>query len=89
MIAGEKLNDALYALNGVLVHARAMAFEQAPHQKLAKVLDIAELLPMLFLERRDATESFRDQLEALAEIDEGFTLALLRFDGEASFSASR
>jgi hypothetical protein len=88
MISGEKHNDALYALNGVLIHARTLAFEQAPHQKLAKVLDIAELLPMLFLERRDATESFRGQLEALVEIDEGFTLALLRFDGEARFSTS-
>ncbi len=89
MITNEKHDDALYALNGVLIHARILAFEQAPHQKLAEVLDIAELLPMLFLERRDATAFFRGLLEALIEIDKGFTLALQRFDGETSFIRSR
>lgn len=81
MIAQGKLNEALYALNAVLVQARMMAFEQVPHQTLAKVLDVAELLPTLIAREEDTTAEFRSQLEGLVRIDVGFTQALQRFDG--------
>ena len=83
MITSTKLNSALYALNAILVHARTMAFEQAPHQKIAKVLDEAELLPMLIARNDDTSSQFRMQLEALVQIDPGFGVALQRFDEKA------
>jgi hypothetical protein len=81
MIAQDKMNDALYALNAVLVHARTMAFEHAAHGDLARVLDVAELLPMLIAENADATAQFRGHLEALVQMNAGFGFALERFDG--------
>ena len=80
MIAQDKINSALHALNAVLVQARLMAFERAPHEELAKVLDIAELLPTLIARQDDTTEKFRGQLEALVQLNEGFGVALQRFD---------
>lgn len=58
MIAQDTLMNALYALNAVLVQARLMALERAPHDKIAKVLDVAELLPMLIAEKDEATAPF-------------------------------
>lgn len=86
MIIAHKWNNALYAINAVLVQARVMASEQAPYGKIAKVLDIAELLPMLIVRRDDTTSDFRAHLEGLVRIDPGFGIALQRFDGEYSFS---
>ena len=82
MIAPTKLTDALYALNAVLVQARMMAFEKAPHQTLGKVLDVAELLPMLMTRKDDMTAEFRSHLEDLVRVDAGFAQALQRFDGD-------
>ncbi len=80
MIAQDKMKPALFALNAVLVHARTMAFEEAPHATLAKVLDIAEVLPMLVARPDDTTREFRLHLESLVSIDERFSSALRRFD---------
>jgi hypothetical protein len=82
MIRHEKLTDALYALNAVLVEARTMAFEERPHELIARVLDVAELLPMLIARVDDSTAQFREHLEELVSLDEGFGQALQRFDGE-------
>jgi hypothetical protein len=82
MIADGRLNDALYALNAVLVQARFMAFEQRPHEIIAQVLDEAELLPMLIARKDDTTDEFRAHLEELIRIDEAFSCALQRFDAE-------
>jgi hypothetical protein len=84
MIAQGKLKDALYALNSVLVVARTMAFEQSPHQALARVLDIAELLPMLIARTDDTAAEFRSYLEDLVRIDDRFGVAMQRFDGDHS-----
>jgi hypothetical protein len=81
MIAEGKLNDALYALNAVLVQARLMAFEQKPHETIARVLDEAEILPMLITRKDDTTGEFRAHLEELVRVDEAFAHALQRFDG--------
>jgi hypothetical protein len=80
MVPPEKLKNALNALNGVLVQARMMAFEGAPHKELAKVLDVAEYLPMLLIEKDDVTAQFRAQLEGLVQMNEAFGFALQRFD---------
>jgi hypothetical protein len=80
MIRTVKQDAALYALNSVLVRARMMAFQQEPHDKIAKVLDVAELLPMLIARRDDTTAEFRLHLEGLLSIDPSFGAALDRFD---------
>ncbi|MFO0697508.1 MAG: hypothetical protein U0230_28275 [Polyangiales bacterium] len=82
MIRADEHRQALRAINYVLVYARLMAYEQASHQDLAYVLDIAEYLPMLMLEERDCTSRFRDQLEGLAARLPSFGVALERFDHE-------
>jgi hypothetical protein len=82
MITDDKVNHALHALNNVLVVARMMAYERAPHEALAEVLDTAEYLPMLMLETRDRTAEFRVQLEGLVSIHPSFASAVQRFDGE-------
>jgi hypothetical protein len=82
MIAHGKMDNALHALNAVLVQARWMAFERAPHEELAKVLDVAELLPMLISRRDETTAQFRGHLEDLVQMNAGFGFALQRFDRE-------
>lgn len=82
MMAHGKLNDALHALNVVLVQARLQAFRRVPHEALAKVLDVAELLPMLIARADDTTAEFRTHLEDLVRIDPGFAQAVQRFDGD-------
>ena len=83
MIRPEKYENALRALNTVLVCARQMAYEKASHDQLADVLDVAEELPTLFLRKDDMTSYFRDALQGLAAKHAGFGLAVETFDGRA------
>ncbi len=83
MIAAEKERVALWSLNAVLVIARAMAYEKAPHELLAEVLDTAEYLPLLLLHAADETAHFRDMLADLADRDARFQIAVDRFDAGA------
>lgn len=82
MVKPEKQEPALLAINAVLVLARAMAYEKAPHAAIADVLDSAEYLPMLLLEATDQTALFRATLDGLASRYPGFNLALQKFDAE-------
>ena len=66
MIREAHAKNALYAINEILVWARTIAFEGQPHQKLAKLLDAAEELPMLIARDDDTTDEFRSALEGLA-----------------------
>jgi len=80
VITAEKERAALWALNAVLVMARALAYETAPHDHLADVLDTAEYLPLLLLHTNDETAHFRDMLVDLADRDPRFQIAVDRFD---------
>lgn len=80
MIDEKKEEAALLAIHAVLVLARAMAYNKAPHEEIAAVLDDAELLPMLILRNTDQTEFFRMMLKGLAERFPGFGGALDAFD---------
>jgi hypothetical protein len=80
MVTEGKTKQALSALNAVLVHARTLAFERRPHELLANVLDIAELLPTLIFRADDTTADFRAHLEDLVALDAGFEVALERYD---------
>lgn len=80
MIPQERLSGALAALNWILVHARTLAREQAPHARLERMFDTAEVLPMLILEPTDRTDAFRAHLEDLVERDPALRPALDGFD---------
>ncbi len=82
MIRQDKIANALRALNTILVWARKMAYEKANHDDIAEVLDVAELLPMLFLRDEDMTDQFRGLIAEFAPKYNGFAWALQRFDAE-------
>lgn len=67
MIRPEKVPNALYALQGVLVRARTMAYEGAPGEELADLLDTAEILPRFIASEEDETDRFRQHLEEVAK----------------------
>jgi hypothetical protein len=66
MIRPDKLKGAMNALNKILVRARYMACGKEPHERIAEVLDAAELLPMLVISEKDETGVFGGMLEDLA-----------------------
>ncbi len=80
MIAKEKEQNALCALNSVLVLARKMAYDGVSGAAIAEVLDVAEYLPRLMAAQEDRTESFRSHLVDLAAKRPEFNLALRHFD---------
>jgi hypothetical protein len=79
MIQPSKQSNALAAINAVLILARKLAYE-GKSKDVAEVLDTAEYLPMLMLDARDCTSTFRDQLVGLVTRRPAFSLALERFD---------
>jgi len=67
MIPPNQLPSALYALQGVLIKARQMAYCGAPSMEIADILDSAENLPRLIASETDETDRFRRCLVAIAE----------------------
>jgi hypothetical protein len=81
MIDDDKQKPALRAINAVLVLARSLAYD-GNAAAVARVLDVAEYLPLLMLDSKDCTAQFRGHLLDLVKDDPRFDLALRRFDGE-------
>lgn len=79
MITPDKFPNALYALQGVLIRARAMTNEPDKAKELAALLDYAEYLPSLIAKQTDETNTFRAALE---EVGKRYQCAfvLQRFD---------
>ena len=84
MIREENRKGALTALHDVLVCLRMMAYEKAPHEDLAKILDAMEELPTLFEQREDLTDYYRSVLSELAQLHESFGIAVASFDSNRS-----
>ena len=80
MIANNKFQNSFRALNYILVLGRQMAYDEAPHEDIASVLDIAEYLPRLFADPADCTAAFRSQVLHLATRWPQFSRALEYFD---------
>lgn len=80
MIAPEKLQNALCALNRLLVVARTMAYQRKDHSDLAAVLDVAEYLPRLLSTETEDSDGFREQLAGLADRWPEFQSAVEKFD---------
>lgn len=82
MITPNKLPNALYALQGVLIRARAMANEPDKAKELAELLDYAEYLPSLIAKQTDETNNFRAILEEVSKCSQ-CAFVLQRFDEAA------
>lgn len=80
MIPPKQTQQALRALNHVLVLARKMAYDHVSHSEIADVLDVAEYLPQLVAADDDRSAAFRQNLEGLATRWPDFTSALHYFD---------
>jgi hypothetical protein len=80
MIRPEKLAASLYALNGLLVSARTMAYKKEDHARVAELLDTAEILPMLIRDKEDKTDFFRSMLVECSQCFPETMFALQRFD---------
>jgi hypothetical protein len=80
MIRQDKFENALYALQNVLVFARAMAYKGKAHKDIADILDSAEYLPYLIANEKDETENFRSHLLSIAD-KHGCYSCIERFDG--------
>lgn len=82
MIRSDKLDNALYALSGIVVETRAMAANGRSADELAEVLDWVEYLPPFLAAPDDETDDFRAFLEGLATRYPQFAFALERFDAK-------
>jgi hypothetical protein len=82
MLRSEKQQPALRALNVILVVARSFANDRRS-KELVNILDVAEYLPLLFLDKADMTESFKEQLLYLAEKHPEFQQAVYCFDKDS------
>lgn len=72
MIRPDKFTNALAALQHILVAARAMAYDEEPHDQIAEVLDWAEYLPYLIGCKQDRTEEFEGILRDLHDKHNSF-----------------
>jgi hypothetical protein len=80
MVKDHKRELALYAMHRVFVEARLMAYENEPQDKIARFLDLAELLPKHFAVPEDRTTDFRGLLGDLAHERPHMVNVLRRYD---------
>lgn len=66
MIAPERMNDALHAIQMLIVQARQAAFD-ADAKEAGALLDDAEWLPSLLRDNIDQTREFQLALEGIAQ----------------------
>ena len=67
MIQSDKYENSLYALQGILIKARDLAYQSDDGEMLAKLLDYAEYLPRLIASKEDNTNIFEDMIQEIAE----------------------
>jgi len=67
MIRPEKYVKALSALQQVIIRARFLASKEEHRNKVAGLLDAAEVLPRMIAEAEDRTEEFAASLREISE----------------------
>jgi len=67
MIHPEQYPQALRALQGLIVHAKAQAYE-AGKDRLAELLNDIELLPEFLADEADRTGEFLEMLQAIGRV---------------------
>lgn len=83
MIRADKVNNALWAMNGLLLQSHALACNHHDHEVLAEVFDFAEYLPNLMASPEDHTDEFRYFLEGISRAHPAFQIVLERFDADS------
>ena len=66
MIRQDKFSHSIEAIREVIVLARKLAYDGTEAMVIAELLDRAEYLPRLVLEKDDKTEEFRNQIVEIA-----------------------
>ncbi len=79
MITPEKLRNAFYAMQALLIHARFLAYKPDKAKQVVDMLDSAEYLPWLMACQSDETVRFREVLESVSK-RYGCAYILQRFD---------
>jgi hypothetical protein len=82
MVSSEKVQNALRAMNYVLVLARKMSYDRRDQADIAAILDVIEYLPRLLADDQDQTSAFRGCLQDLAARWPDFGPSLEYFDDE-------
>ena len=67
MIRSDKFEQAVRAIQHVIIRGRTMAYQAEPAARIAELLDHAEYLPQLILAAEDRTEIFADYLKMISE----------------------
>ena len=80
MVKDHKRELALYAMHRAFIEARMMAYENEPQERIARFLDIAELLPKQFAVPEDRSSEFRQLLGDLADERPHMVNLLRRYD---------
>ena len=68
MIRMEQYPQALRALQRLIVHAKAQAY-QAGESRVAELLNDVELLPEYLADERDRTGEFLEMLQGIAQVN--------------------
>jgi hypothetical protein len=79
MIAKEKLPQALKALQRLIVHSKAQAYDSGSTQ-VAELLNDLELLPEYLADHRDCTSEFVDMLQGIAQMHPGCRYIMEEFE---------
>ena len=79
MISSDKLGNALYTLQGVLIYARSRAGQSASMREIVSLLDAAEYLPYLIARKSNDTALYREFVADIAQ-KHGCPWLLQRFD---------
>jgi hypothetical protein len=80
MISSDKLPPALKALQRLIVHAKAQAYESG-YAKLGELLNDIELLPEYLGEENDRTDEFAEMLRGIARVHPSCRYILEEFEG--------
>jgi hypothetical protein len=70
MIVKDKLPQALKALQRLIDHSKAQAY-QSGNTSVADLLNDMELLPEFLADQRDCTTEFVDMLQGIAQVHPG------------------
>jgi hypothetical protein len=79
MIAKEKLPQALKALQRLIIHSKAQAYQSGDTQ-VADLLNDMELLPEFLADEQDCTQDFVLMLQGIADVHPGCRYIMEEFE---------
>ena len=79
MVEKEKLNNAISAIQYLIIWARNLVYQGYSKEELAAFLDAVEYLPALILEKDDRTELVEEFLEDVC-VQHDFPEVLIKYN---------